>query len=36
MGKRNAEAIGRRNSGEGSVLIRIKPKRILAEKNIAA
>jgi len=36
MGKRNAEVIGRRNSGEGSVLIRIKPTRILAEKNIAA
>ena len=34
--KRNAEAIGRWNSGEGSVLIRIKPTRILAEKNITA
>jgi PPOX class probable F420-dependent enzyme len=36
MGKRNAEVIGRRNSGDGSALIRIKPTRILAEKNIAS
>ena len=36
MGKKNAEAYGRRNSGEGEVLVRIKPTRILAEKNIAA
>jgi PPOX class probable F420-dependent enzyme len=36
MGKRNADAYGRRNSEEGSVLVRIKPTRILAEKNIAA
>jgi hypothetical protein len=35
MGKRNAEAYGRRNSEEGSVLVRIKPTRILAEKDIA-
>ena len=35
MGKKNAEAYGRRNSGEGEVLVRIKPTRILAEKNIA-
>ena len=36
MGKSNAEAYGRRNSGEGAVLVRIKPTRILAEKNVAA
>jgi hypothetical protein len=33
MGKRNAEAYGRRNSEEGLVLVRIKPTRILAEKH---
>jgi PPOX class probable F420-dependent enzyme len=36
MGKRNAEAYGRRNSEEGLVLVRIKPTRILAEKDMAA
>ena len=36
MGKSNAEAYGRRNSGEGAVIVRIKPTRILAEKDIAA
>ena len=36
MGKDNAEAYGRRNSGEGAVLVRIKPTRIIAEKDIAA
>lgn len=36
MGKSNVEAYGRRNSGEGSVLVRIKPTRILAEKDVAA
>ena len=35
MGKKNAEAYGRRNSGEGAVLVRIKPTRIIAEKDIA-
>lgn len=35
MGKRNAETYGKRNSEEG-VLVRIKPTRILAEKNVAA
>jgi PPOX class probable F420-dependent enzyme len=34
MGKGNAEAYGRRNSDEGLVLVRIKPTRILAEKDI--
>jgi PPOX class probable F420-dependent enzyme len=36
MGKKNAEAYGRRNSGESALLVRIKPKRILAEKDIAS
>ena len=36
MGKSNAEAYGRRNSEEGLVLVRIKPTRIIAEKDIAA
>jgi PPOX class probable F420-dependent enzyme len=36
MGKKNAEAYGRRNSGEGEVLVRIKPTRVIAEKDIAA
>jgi PPOX class probable F420-dependent enzyme len=35
MGKKNAEAYGRRNSGEGAVLVQIKPTRIIAEKDIA-
>jgi len=35
MGKKNAEAYGRRNSGEGAVLVRIKSTRIIAEKDIA-
>jgi PPOX class probable F420-dependent enzyme len=35
IGKDNAEAYGRRNSTEGEVLVRIKPTRIIAEKNIA-
>lgn len=32
MGESNAVAYGRRNSGEGAILVRIKPTRILAEK----
>ena len=36
MGKDNAEAYGRRNSEEGLVLVRIKPTRIIAEKDIAS
>ena len=36
MGKSNAEAYGRRNSEEGLVLVRIKPTRIIAEKDIAS
>jgi PPOX class probable F420-dependent enzyme len=35
MGKRNAEAYGRRNSTKGEVLLRVKPTKIIAEKNIA-
>ncbi|MDQ5875555.1 MAG: PPOX class F420-dependent oxidoreductase [Thermoproteota archaeon] len=35
MGKENAELYGRRNSTEGEVLVRIKPNRIIAEKDIA-
>jgi general stress protein 26 len=35
MGKKNAEAYGRRNSSEGAVLVRINPTRIIAEKDIA-
>ena len=35
MGKKNVETYGRRNSGEGEVLVRIKPTRVIAEKNIA-
>jgi hypothetical protein len=36
MGKHNAESYGRRNSEEGLVLERIKPAKIIAEKDIAA
>ena len=36
IGKKNAEAYGRRNSGEGAVLVRINPTRIIAEKDIAS
>ena len=35
MGKEDAEDYGRRNSTEGEVLVRIKAKRIIAEKDIA-
>ncbi|HKG71341.1 MAG TPA: PPOX class F420-dependent oxidoreductase [Nitrososphaeraceae archaeon] len=35
IGKDNAENYGRRNSTEGEVLVRIKAKRIIAEKDIA-
>ena len=36
MGKSKAEAYGKRNSGEGEVLVRIMPTRIIVEKDIAA
>jgi PPOX class probable F420-dependent enzyme len=35
MGKKVAELYGKRNSAEDEVLVRIKPIRIIAEKNIA-
>jgi hypothetical protein len=35
MGKDNAEAYGRRNITQGEVLVRIKPTKIIAEKDIA-
>jgi PPOX class probable F420-dependent enzyme len=35
VGKNDAEKYGRRNSTEGEVLVRIKAKRIIAEKDIA-
>jgi hypothetical protein len=36
MGRKNAEAYGERNSGEGAVLVQINPTIIIAEKDIAA
>jgi hypothetical protein len=36
MGKSNANAYGKRNSTEGAILVRIKPTKIIAEKDIAA
>ena len=35
MGKSNAKAYGERNSTEGAVLVRIKPTKVIAEKDIA-
>jgi PPOX class probable F420-dependent enzyme len=35
MGKNNADSYGKRNSEEGELLVRIKPTRIVAEKNIS-
>lgn len=35
MGKDNAETYGKRNSTEGAVLVRIKPTKIIAEKDTA-
>ena len=35
MGREKAELYGRRNSTEGEVLVRIKPTRIIAEKDVA-
>jgi hypothetical protein len=35
MGRKNAEAYDRRNSGEGAMFVRIKPTRIIANKDIA-
>ena len=36
VGKSNAKAYGKINSTEGAVLVRIKPTKIIAEKDIAA
>jgi PPOX class probable F420-dependent enzyme len=36
MGKKNAKSYGRRNSGEGAVLVKIIPTKIIAEKDIAS
>jgi PPOX class probable F420-dependent enzyme len=35
MGKKNAKTYGRINSGEGAVLVRINPTRVIAEKDIS-
>jgi general stress protein 26 len=35
MGKKNAKSYGKRNSGDGALLVRIKPTKIIGEKNIA-
>jgi PPOX class probable F420-dependent enzyme len=36
MGNDNSELYGRRNSAEGELVIKIKPNRIIGQKNIAA
>jgi len=36
IGKKDSKAYGERNSGEGAVLVRIKPTKIIAEKDITA
>jgi PPOX class probable F420-dependent enzyme len=36
IGKKDSKAYGERNSGEGAVLVRIKPSKIIAEKDITA
>jgi hypothetical protein len=36
MGQRNAKAYGERNTTEGVILVRVKPTKIIAEKDIAA
>jgi PPOX class probable F420-dependent enzyme len=36
IGKEDSKAYGERNSGEGAVLVRIKPTKIIAEKDITA
>ena len=35
MGKRNSVRYGKTNGGEGTILVRIRPKKIIAEKDIA-
>jgi len=34
MGKRKSVQYGKTNGGEGTILIRIRPKKIIAEKDI--
>ena len=36
MGKRNSKAYGERNTTEGVILVRVKPTKIIAKKDIAA
>ena len=36
VGKKDSKAYGERNSGQGAVLVQIKPTKIIAEKDIAA
>jgi PPOX class probable F420-dependent enzyme len=36
MGKSNSKAYGKRNTTEGVILVRVKPTKIIAEKDIAA
>ena len=36
IGKKDSKGYGERNSGEGAVLVRIKPTKIIAEKDITA
>jgi PPOX class probable F420-dependent enzyme len=36
MGRENAKSYGKRNSAEGELLVRVKPTRIIAEKDISA
>ena len=35
MGKENAERYGKRNAGEGELLVRVKPTKIIAQRDIA-
>lgn len=35
MGKRNSVLYGKTNGGEGTILVRIRPKKIIAEKDLA-
>jgi len=35
VGKRNSVIYGKTNGGEGTILVRIRPKKIIAEKDIA-
>jgi PPOX class probable F420-dependent enzyme len=35
MGKENAESYGKRNAGEEELLVRVKPTKIIAQKDIA-